>query len=285
MLLLCAILWGSSYGIQALMSQTVGNYTIIFLKTCSGFFLVGYCLLTNKCFNKKTISAGILIGLCNGTGLLLQQYALSTANVSKVSFISGLYIIFVPILSIFILKVKPKIRFWFAVVIACFGMYFLCVGERFVIEIGDIITLIATIFFALQIIFIHKYSDGVDTIAFCGIQQMIVATMCLPLMLIIDKPTVLDFKQIIFQALFMMIGAGTIAQLLQNTYQKQVDATLATLIMSLESVFGAISGVVFLNARLTPIEVFGCILIFISIIVAENQKGFDLFKKIKIWRD
>ena len=281
MLLLAALLWGSSYGIQASMSNIVGNFTIIFCKTFSGFILVAYSLLTKRRINKKTVLSAMLIGLCNGLGLFLQQYALSTANVSKVSFISGLYIIFVPILGIFILKQKPKRRFWYACIIACLGMYFLCLGERFVIEVGDVITLISTIFFALQIIFIHMYSEGVDTVAFCGIQQMTVSLMCVPFMLGIEQPTVIDFKAILLPAIYIMIGPGTIAQLLQNKFQKNVEASVASLIMSLESVFGAISGAIFLNAYLTSVEVLGCILIFISIIIAENQRGFKWKRKTK----
>lgn len=281
MLLLAALLWGSSYGIQASLSKTVGNFTIIFCKSFSGFILIAYSLLKKRHLSKKTILAGILIGVCNGLGLFLQQYALSTANVSKVSFISGLYIIFVPILSIFILKKKPKARFWFAVAIACAGMYFLCLGEEFVIEAGDIITLISTIFFALQIILIHMYSKGIDTVAFCGVQQIATCLMCIPSMLFIEKTTIMDFKQILLPALYVMIGPGMIAQVLQNTFQRDVDATVGTLIMSLESVFGAISGAIFLKAYLTPVEVAGCVLIFISIIIAENERGFKWIRKAR----
>lgn len=281
MLLLSAMLWGSGYGIQASMSNVVGDFTVIFFKSFSGFILITYSLLKNKRLNKKSIFHGALIGVFNCLGLLLQQYALATANVSKVSFISGLYIIFVPILSIFILKKKPKTRFWIAVLIACIGMYFLCLGEKFVIEIGDVITLISTVFFALQIIFIHVYSKGVDVIAFCGIQQITSCLIVLPFMLFIDKPTILDIKDILLPGLYIMLFPGMIAQVLQNKYQNSVDATLATLIMSLESVFGAVSGAIILNSSLTQTEMLGCALIFISILIAENQKGFKWLRKLR----
>lgn len=281
MLLLAALLWGSAYGIQALMSKHVGDFTIIFCKSFSGFILITYCLLKGRRLNKKSILAAILIGVFNGAGLCLQQYALAKGNVSKVSFISGLYIIFVPILSIFLLKKKPKTRFWFAVAIACAGMYFLCLGESFKIEATDVITLLSTIFFALQIIYIHMYSKGIDTVAFCGVQQVTTCLMCVPAMFLVDKTTLFDFKQILIPGLYVMLFSGMIAQVLQNTYQRDVDATVGTLIMSLESVFGAISGVIFLDARLTPVEMAGCVLIFISIIIAENERGFKWIRKAK----
>ena len=281
MLLLAALLWGSAYGIQALLSKYVGDFTIIFCKSFSGFILITYCLLKGRRLDKKTIFAGIIIGIFNGIGLCLQQYALANGNVSKVSFISGLYIIFVPILSIFILKKKPKIRFWFAVAIACAGMYFLCLGEKLEIEFADVVTLASALFFALQIIFIHKYSKGIDTVAFCGVQQITTCLMCMPVMLFVEKTTLFDLKQILIPALYIMIGPGMIGQVLQNTFQRDVDATVGTLIMSLESVFGAISGAIFLDARLTPVEIAGCVLIFISIIIAENERGFKWIRKAR----
>lgn len=281
MLLFAAMLWGSGYGMQASMSNIVGDFTVIFFKSFSGFVLITYSILINKNLNRKSIFYGILIGVFNCLGLLLQQYGLANANVSKVSFISGLYIIFVPILSIFILKKRPKTRFWLAVLIACVGMYFLCLGEKFVIEIGDVITLISTIFFALQIIYIHMYSKGVDTIAFCGVQQITSCLLMVPFMVFIDSPSINDIKEVLLPGLYIMLGPGMIAQVIQNKYQSNVDATLATLIMSLESVFGAISGAIFLNASLTRTEMFGCLLIFVSIIIAENEKGFKWLRKIR----
>ena len=281
MLLLAALFWGSAYGIQASMSKHVGDFTIIFCKSFSGFLLITYCLLKGKKLKKKSILAGIAIGVFNGLGLILQQYALTKGNVSKVSFISGLYIIFVPILSIFILKKKPKTRFWFAVLIACVGMYFLCLGEKFEIELADIVTVLSTLFFALQIVFIHMYSRGTDTVAFCAVQQITTCLICIPAMLAIDKTTIFDFKQVLIPALYIMLGSGMIAQVLQNTYQKDVDATVGTLIMSLESVFGAISGAIFLDAHLTPVEMAGCVLIFIAIIIAENERGFKWIRKAR----
>lgn len=107
MLLASAIFWGMSYSIQSIMAGSLGTYSVIFLKGFSGYLLIIYCLIFKRKFDKKTVLSGILIGTFNGIGLLLQQKGLSLSTVSKTSFISGLYIIIVPIIQMFT-KVRPK---------------------------------------------------------------------------------------------------------------------------------------------------------------------------------
>lgn len=268
MLLIAAILWGLSYGIQSIMSNRLGPYTVIFIKGFSGFFLLAYCLFYKRKIDKKTILAGVLIGMINGIGLIFQQIGLSISSVSKVSFISGLYILFVPIIQMFTQK-KPKNRFWFAVLIACIGMYFLCMNDKFVLSKGDIYTLIGAICFAFQIILIDKNAKTSDFVPFCAMQQMTTSLLAGILMIIFEKPQLSDFSGLLLPILYAMFVSGMIAQLMQNRYQRDVEPTLASLIMSLESVFGALSGWLLLNQGLSPRELTGCILIFISIIIAE----------------
>jgi len=268
MLLLAALLWGSAYAVQKIMSDSINTFTVIFIKSVSGYLMLFFCFIFNRKFSKRTISAGVLIGLCNGAGLILQQLGFASSNVSKVSFISGLYIIFVPLFRL-LAKKKPKDKFWVAVIVACVGMYLLCMNESLILEFGDLVTLVSTMFFALQIIFIHKYSEDVDFVAFCGIQQATVATICGIIMLIFEKPEVSDFSNIILPSLYVMFASGLVAQLLQNKFQKDVDPSLASLIMSLESVFGALSGVILLGTTLSPRELAGCAFIFVSILIAQ----------------
>lgn len=268
MLLLAAVLWGMSYGIQSIMSNKLGPYTVIFLKGFSGVFLVLYCLIFNKTFNKKTVIAGAFIGVINCIGLIYQQMGLSITSVSKTSFISGLYILFVPLIQAFT-NVKPKNKFWFAVAVACLGMYFLCMNGSFSLNKGDLYVLIAAICFAFQIILIDKNAKTSDFVSLCAAQQMTISIIAGILMIVFEKPQLSDFSGLLLPILYAMFASGMIAQLMQNRYQRDVEPTLASLIMSLESVFGALSGWLLLNQGLSPRELIGCILIFISIIIAE----------------
>lgn len=268
MLLIVALLWGGSFSVQSMMSNSLGNYTIVFLKTVGSIFLIIVCIILKRKINRKTILLGLLVGATNGTGLILQQIGISTTTVSKASFISGLYVVFVPILGLFTKK-KPKTRFWWAVIVAFFGLNLLCMNGEEMIGFGDLITLVASIFFALQIILIDKYADEVDPLPFCAFQQLITACMSGILMMLLEKPHLSDFNGLLLPIIYMMMFSGLLAQVLQNKYQKLVEPTVASLIMSLESVFGAIGGWLLLNQTITLKEGFGCVLLFIAILIAE----------------
>lgn len=268
MLFVAAFMWGMSYGVQSILSQSLGAYTIIFLKAFSGFILIAFCIIARRKFNLKVVLSGALIGVINGMGLIFQQNALTLSTVSKTSFLSGLYILFVPIIQLFT-KVRPKKRFWLAVAVACVGMYFLCMNGQFVISIGDIYCLISAVLFAFQIILIAKYTQGADTLVFCGCQQLTTSLISCVFMLILEKPQIGDFKGLLMPILYVMFASGMIAQLLQNRYQKDIDPTITSLIMSLESVFGALSGWILLNQTMSSREIIGAVLIFAAILIAE----------------
>lgn len=267
MLLITAIIWGFSFALQAQMADKLEPFTIIFLKGFGGYIVIIYCLLTHKKFDKKSILVGSLIGILNGTGLLLQQIAFSKTDVSKVGFLTVLYVVFVPLILMFNHK-KPKKQFWFGLVIACVGLYLLCLSETLSFASADLIALFAAILFALQIILIGKHSGNSDPFVLCGTQQTATATMCAIAMFLTEDVRISNFDGIWLQTLYVVFASGLIAYVLQNKYQGEVDTNVASLIMSLESVFGAISGVIILHQMMSPREIVGSILIFISIIIA-----------------
>lgn len=268
MLLLAALIWGFSYSTQSIMSSSLNTFAIIFVKTLGGILLLAYCFLRKKKFTKKVILIGTVVGVINGLGLILQQIGIVTSSVSNASFISGLYAVFVPIIGLFTKK-KPKKKFWLAVLIALVGMYLLCMNGNETIKSGDLITLVAAFCFALQVIFIDKYAEELDPVVFCGFQQVTVAVISGVLMFVIEKPQLSDFNGMLLPLLYTMLGSGLLGQVLQNKYQSHVDPTVASLIMSLESVFGALGGWLLLNQTLSFKEIIGCVLIFVSIVIAE----------------
>lgn len=269
MLLLAAILWGGTYAIQNIMSQSVGSFTIIFLKTSTGFLILGYCYIKKRKLKKKAVLAGVIVGVITGIGLLTQQMGISLTTISKASFISGMYVIFVPLLGLFTKK-KPKAKFWLAILISLVGMYLLCMSGNEKFSTGDFVILLSSIFFAEQIILIDKFSEEVDdALAFCGVQQSTICLLSIIPMLFIDKPQLINFEGMLIPILYVMFFSGMIAQIIQNKYQGSVAPTIASLIMSLESVFGVLFGWLILKQGLTVKEIIGCILMFISIIIAE----------------
>lgn len=267
MLLFAAILWGLSYSVQVLCSG-LGTFAISFFKTIGGVVLLIIGLIKKERFNKKTMLSGSLIGSIACAGVILQQKGLELSSAANASFITALYIIFTPIMSILIGK-KPKPRIYLSIIISLIGMYLLCIKGAFILRTGDIILVFAAILFALQIILIDKFANDVDTIAFTAVQQLTGAILTGIIMFVIEKPSISIIGNNILQIIYLSLLAGAGAQLIQNRFQKDVEPSLASILMSFESVFGAIFGWLVLNQILSLKEIIGCILMFVAMLIAE----------------
>ena len=267
MLLFAAILWGLSYSVQVLCSG-LGTFAISFFKTVGGVVLLIIGLIKKERFNKKTILSGSLIGSIACAGVILQQKGLELSSAANASFITALYIIFTPIMSVLIGK-KPKPRIYLSIIISLIGMYLLCIKGAFILKTGDIILVFSAILFALQIILIDKFANDVDTIAFTAVQQLTGAILTGIIMFVIEKPSISIIGNNILQIIYLSLFAGAGAQLIQNRFQKDVEPSLASILMSFESVFGAIFGWLVLNQILSLKEIIGCILMFMAMLIAE----------------
>ena len=267
MLLLAALLWGITYSIQTLCNG-LGTFTIIFFKTIGSVLLLAIAIVKKERFTKTTILGGILIGAVACVGLVLQQKGLELSSAANASFLSALYIVFVPILSMFVGK-KPKPKIYLAILVSLIGMYLLCINGEFVLKIGDILLLIGAIMFALQIIFIDKFINDVDPIAFTAVQQLVCSLFTGVIMLVVEKPSIISISENILQLLYISLLSGALAQVLQNRFQRDVEPSLSSILMSFESVFGAVFGWIILNQALSTKEIIGCVLMFVAMLIAE----------------
>ena len=298
MLLVAALIWGSTFVAQTTASDTVEPFTFLFSRSFIGFlFLIPVIAIFNFQSNKKltdnekpktlipsklTIVAGVLCGVALTIASFCQQkgITLMTDNASgKAGFITALYIVFTPIFGIILKRRIPKI-IAVCVPIATLGFYLLCIKSGFKVELGDLLTLISAFFFTFHILIIDYFMEkGANPIKTSCIQFLIVGIISLILAFIFEKPDlsiIWNAKLEIMYAGFMSSG---IAYTLQITAQKDADPTSATLIMSLESVFAALSGWLILNESLSKKELLGCVLVFIAVILAQVQ--FPLPKKKK----
>lgn len=262
------LLWGLSYTIQTISARDLGTYTIVFFKAIGALFLIPFIIVKKSRFTKDTFIGGLLIGISVFAGCILQQEGMMLSSVSKASFITVLYIIFVPIISFF-LGNKIKRKMIIAIILALIGLYFLCIKSDFSLNIGDFYLILCSLCFSLQILLINHYSKKTDPLSLALISQLFTGLFSLVMMLIYEKPDFQSIKAAILPIMFIVFMSGLIAQTIQNVYQKDLEPSLASLIMSFESVFGAIFGWLILNQTLTVKEIFGCILVFIAILIAE----------------
>lgn len=274
-LLLCSFLWGTTFVAQSIGSNTVGPYTFTGIRfIISGvILLITYLLLNIKNLkfkiDKKIFLLAILTGVALSGGSLFQQIGIdATKSAGKSAFITSLYIVFVPIISLLIGK---KINFisLVAVFIALTGSYLIASKGKLVFEIGDIYIFICAIFFAVQILLVDYVSKHMNPILLCSIQFLVTGIIGLIFMFIFEQPNIVNIKESIFPILYAAIISGCFGYLLQIIGQKTTNPTLASLIMGLEAVFALISGIIILKETLILKEAIGCILLFVSVILPQ----------------
>lgn len=288
MLALTALIWGVAFVAQSEGMNYVGGFTFNGCRFLIGGVVLIPCIFLLRKVNgaqRESLSQekqreerknSIIGGICCGTLLCLasslQQFGIAYTTVGKAGFITALYIVIVPVLGIF-LKKKVGANIWVSVAIAAAGMYLLCITEGFSIGRGDFLVFLCAIGFSLHILVIDHFSPKADGVVISCIQFFTAGIISCVLMLIFEKPTL----SAIFSAWAPVLYAGVmscgVAYTLQVVAQKHVEPTVASLIMSLESVFSVLAGWVLLNQVLSARELVGCALVFGAIILAQIPAG------------
>jgi len=219
---------------------------------------------------------GIACGIILFAMITLQQAGICYTTVGKAGFITTLYILFVPLLSIFLGRKIPFTVF-ICMAIAMAGMYLLCINEEFTIDKGDIYVFLSAIVAAMHILLIGHFSPLVDSVKLsclqffvCGILSAICASLFEPL----------DFTAIISgwaPLLYAGLLSSGVAYTFQTVGQREINPVVASLIFSLEAVFSALSGWLILGERLSSKEMLGCVLIFVAIVMAQSPRLFTRF--------
>lgn len=286
-LLLTAAIWGFAFVAQKTGMEFIGPFTF----NASRFTIGALCVLifsiimdnrkknsdgivehpyfVNKKPNKVLFTAGILCGLSLFIGSSLQQVALQFTTVSKCSFVTALYMVIVPLLSV-LLRKKIPVNAWIGVFLSAIGFYFLCLlpGELSM-NWGDFLTLLGSLFWAIQILVIDYFVNKTDGIKIAAIQFMITALLSIIFALATETFTFSDLAASAVPILYGGFLSVGVAFTLQIVGQKHTPPTLASLILSLESVFAVVGGAVILSESLTSRESLGCLLIFIGVLLAQ----------------
>lgn len=218
--------------------------------------------------NPKLWKAGLICGVALFIAAGLQQVGLVYTDAGKAGFITAMYIVLVPILSVFI-GMHPNRNAIFSVGIAVIGLYLLsCVGVT-QINKGDIMLLGCALGFAVQILCVDKYASSLDGLRLNCVQAMVAAVLSVPFMFLTETPSWNTIGAALVPIAYAGIMSMGIAYSLQIIGQKEVEPTAASLLMSLESVFAALSGWIILKETMTTWEICGCILVFIAVIISQ----------------
>lgn len=283
LLLLTALIWGSAFVAQSVGMEYIRPFTFNCIRSIlGGLVLIPVIYWMNrkpktekpearengKKDNKTLVLGGICCGIFLMIGSSLQQIGIQYTSAGKAGFITALYILIVPLLGLFVGK-KAGVKVWIGVVLAVIGMYFLCMTSGFSIAKGDFYVMLCAIAFSLHILVIDYFSPKVDGVKMSCIQFLICGILCAVPMLLVEHPEIGQ----IFAAWKPIVYAGVmscgIGYTLQIVAQKNTDPTVASLLLSLESVFSVLAGWVILGEKLSPRELFGCALVFAAVILAQ----------------
>lgn len=282
MLLITALIWGSAFVAQSEGMRYIEPFTYNALRTLlGGVFLLPIIFLFRKYDNKKensnkntsskkvTIFGGLSCGVFLFIASSLQQSGISLTTAGKAGFITALYIIFVPLIQLLLYR-KLNVIIWICVFIAAVGFYLLCINEGFHIGKGDWLILCCALFFAIHIITIDYFNNkNADPMIMSCIQFFTAGFLMLLCMIIFESPSLKKVSDAKYTILYAGIISSGIAYTLQIIGQRYTPPATATLLMSLESVFAALSGWLILNETLSEKELIGCTFVFIAVILAQ----------------
>lgn len=280
LLVLTAIIWGAAFVAQSVGMDNVGPYTFNCLRFFLGVIVLVPVILikdgktTTSCKwnNPKLIKASVVCGIFLFLASSTQQIGIMYTSVGKSGFITAFYIVLVPIFSIF-LKKKPSILIWISVILGIIGLYFLCIkDESFSISKGDPYLFACAILFSCQILAIDMLAPEVDSLKLSCLEFLVAGILGLVPMFI-EGPTLSGIMGASVPLMYAGFLSCGVAYTLQVVTQKHVKPAVASLVMSLESVFSVLFGFIILKQVLSLREILGCAIMFAAVILSQFEPG------------
>lgn len=283
-LLLAAVIWGSAFIFQKMGMDHIGPFTFgIFRFVLGSLALLPVIWVYGKINSRKPLELQkeitpwgdktLLIGsfLCGAANFIagsLQQIGIVYTTAGKAGFITSLDIVIVPIFMLF-LRQKIARTTWLGIAIAMVGVWLLCVTEEFSIAKGDAYVMGCAIAYSFQILLIDHYAERVDVLKLSFMQFFIAGIMSIPAALLTETIVLQDIIACAGPILYVAFLEVSIAFTLQVVGQRYTSPAIAAIIMSLESVFAAVCGALFLQETMTGRELAGCIIMFAAFIISQ----------------
>ena len=236
--------------------------------------------LQKKKEDAKSVKYGVLLGVIFCVASNIQQHAFAYTSAGKIAFITALYIFFVPLLGLFVKKRTPLMT-WLCVLMGFAGLYFLCVDPKDMGEFnkGDLLAIGCAAVFALHILTIERFTAKGDGLRLSAMQFLVGGALSGIAMFIFEQPNISGIFDAAIPLLYAGIMSCGVAYTLQIIGQKYTEATVASLILCMESVFGVLTAAVILGERLSVREIIGCVIMFGAIILSQFSERLSKANK------
>lgn len=276
-LILTAAIWGFAFVVVKDSVDTIPPGYMVSIRYTIAAVLLGFVLIPQfKKLNRYYWIHGAVTGLMLALGYITQTIGCKYTTAGKNAFLTTIYVILIPLISWPLNKKRPHFVVFLSAVMALVGIGLLALrneGGVLGFNVGDILTLICGLFYALHIIFTAKFSQDKNPVILTWIQFIVAAVFSWAVSPLIDgsfSVALLKSSRVIFSMLYLGIFSSLVAFLLQNICLKYMESSLASLFLSLESVFGVVFSTIFLRERMTLVMIIGCVLIFAAITIADQ---------------
>ncbi len=285
-LLFASTIWGTSFVAQSQGMERIEAFTFNGIRTLMGAgVLLIYLFLRRTLFGRglddderaarraktvRSVKSGLIVGVFLFIASNLQQFAFNDTTAGKIAFITALYMFFVPLFGLVIGK-RPNPLVWICVSVGFIGLYFLSIdpAEPWNINRGDFLALLCAIAYAVHILTVEHFAADTDGITLSFTQFTVSGAVSCLMMFVFESPNLTDINAVIFPLLYSGVMSCGIAFTLQVIGQKYAEATVASLAMCMESVFGVISAAIILGDRMSGRETLGCALMFTAIVFSQ----------------
>lgn len=284
-----AAIWGLAYVAQKKALGSVSPFTLNTIRGAFAWVFLIPCRSIIRLWEKKkgritkanlkiTVIGGTITGTILCIASMLQAYGLTKSEVGKAGFLTALYIIFVPFLSVFVGK-KCELKAWISVLIALIGTYLMCVKGELSIEIQDTWLLLCAVFFAANIVVVSKVCTEVDFVTMSIVQFFVSSFLSLIPAILIEKPTldaILNALPFIAYSGIFSCGIGYTIEIIG---QEGLSPTVSSLILSFESVFSMLMAWLILGERMSERELIGCFVVVIAVVIAQLPSRNEFRRK------
>ena len=285
LLILTAMIWGTAFVFQrtgmeriepitfnaarmALAAAAVGIVSAI-PTAAEAKHLSGRSTSEVKAYRKNTVIGGICCGSVLAAASIFQQMGIVYTTAGKAGFITAMYMLLVPVIGFVFLGKRNSWIVWLSVLIGVVGMYLLCMTGGFRLTRGDTLVCICAVLFSVHILCCDHFVQIGNPIRISAIQFTACTVISAAAALVLAQPTLEKIVSAAVPILYCGLISGGVGYTLQIVAQKYTDPAIASLLMSLESVFAVIAGALLLSERMRPRELMGCVIMFVAIVLVQ----------------
>jgi drug/metabolite transporter (DMT)-like permease len=274
LLLLAAAIWGFAFVAQRLGMDFVGPLTFNGVRFALGALVlvpIARARASSAASWRDDLPRGLALGVVLFGGATLQQWGMVTTTAGKAGFITGLYVILVPLLGLLVHQ-RTAVNTWLGAVLAVGGMFLLTVTERFTIARGDLLVLAGALFWAVHVLLIGRYSPRTEPVRLAALQFAVCAILSLGGSLALEHPTTANLRAAMGPILYAGLLSTGVAYTLQVVAQQKAPPAHAAIILSLEAAFALLGGVIVLGESLGARGLAGCAVMLAGMILSQVER-------------